>query len=148
MLTPQSSQKKKDSTGNCSTKNVEKSKWALLAMRLSIRWTVALVTPPQNRGGVIFSLQFVCVCVWVKLITLAPTCWFKFASLPLNQVLYRLYRPLWCYLSVCSRWYSSGESDRNRSDIVCYLGILCKWVTAVLAWFSVFQVWYEVFIDG
>ena len=32
--------------------------------------------------------------------------------------------------------------------IICYLCILCKWKTAVLAWFSVFQVQYEVFIDG
>ena len=32
--------------------------------------------------------------------------------------------------------------------IICYLGMLCKWKTAVLAWFSVFQVQYEVFIDG
>ena len=32
--------------------------------------------------------------------------------------------------------------------IVCHLGMLYKWKTAVLAWFSVFQVQYEVFIDG
>ena len=32
--------------------------------------------------------------------------------------------------------------------IVCYLGMLCKWKTAVISWFSVFQVQYEVFIDG
>ena len=31
--------------------------------------------------------------------------------------------------------------------IVCYLGMLCKWKIAVLAWFTVFQVQYEVFID-
>ena len=24
-----------------------------------------IITPPRNRGGVIFSLQFVCVCVCV-----------------------------------------------------------------------------------
>ena len=27
---------------------------------------VGLFTPPRNRGGVIFSLQFVCVCVCVS----------------------------------------------------------------------------------
>ena len=32
--------------------------------------------------------------------------------------------------------------------IVCYLGKLCKWKTAVSAWFRVFQVQYEVFNDG
>ena len=31
--------------------------------------------------------------------------------------------------------------------IICYLGMLCKWKTAVLAWLSVFQVQYGVFID-
>ena len=31
--------------------------------------------------------------------------------------------------------------------MVCYLGMLCKWKTAVLAWFSVFKEQYEVFID-
>ena len=32
--------------------------------------------------------------------------------------------------------------------IVCYLGMLCKLKTAVLAWFSVIHVQYEVLIDG
>ena len=31
---------------------------------------------------------------------------------------------------------------------MCYLGMSCKWKTAVLAWFNVFQVQYELFIDG
>ena len=31
--------------------------------------------------------------------------------------------------------------------IICYLGMLRKWKTAVLAWFSVPQVQYEVFFD-
>ena len=32
--------------------------------------------------------------------------------------------------------------------IICYLGMLCKWKTAVSGWFSVFQVLYEVIIYG
>ena len=31
---------------------------------------------------------------------------------------------------------------------VCYIVMLCEWKTAVFAWFSVFQVQFEVFIDG
>ena len=32
--------------------------------------------------------------------------------------------------------------------IICYQGMLCKWKTAVLAWFSVFRLQFEVSIDG
>ena len=32
--------------------------------------------------------------------------------------------------------------------IICYLGMLCKWKTTVLVWFSVFQVQFDVSIDG
>ena len=32
--------------------------------------------------------------------------------------------------------------------IVCYLGMLYKWKTAILAWFSVLQVQFEVLKDG
>ena len=31
---------------------------------------------------------------------------------------------------------------------VGYPGMLCKWKTVVLAWFSVFQIQFKVFIDG
>ena len=32
--------------------------------------------------------------------------------------------------------------------IICYLGMLYEWKTAVLAWFSVYKVQNDVFIDG
>ena len=32
---------------------------------VEFHWSVRLITPPRNRGGVIFSLQFVCVSVCV-----------------------------------------------------------------------------------
>ena len=49
-----------------------------------INWTTAFITPPRNRGGVIFSLQFiyVCVCVCVCLCVCESVCpdflWTKF----------------------------------------------------------------------
>ena len=30
---------------------------------------------------------------------------------------------------------------KTTEEIVCYLGMLCKWKTLVLAWFSVFHVY-------
>ena len=43
-------------------------KMDLILYLLAILYSFAhspIVTPPRNRGGVIFSLQFVCVCVCV-----------------------------------------------------------------------------------
>ena len=43
--------------------------------------------------------------------------------------------------------YASAEAIAVEV-IACYVEMLCKWETADLSWFKVFQVQYEVFIDG
>ena len=59
--------------------------------------------------------------------------------------------PLWRFLSLCSRWRSNSRSESLQvivaEVIVFYLGMFCKWKTAVLTWFSVFYMQYEFLID-
>ena len=74
---------------------------AIFTFLLTSHILVQIITPPRNRGGVIFSLQFVCVsvCVCVRLFsceqnssqTIAPI-WMRFS---LNSCLLHGLRPYW-----------------------------------------------------
>ena len=51
-------------------------------------WFLAIFTPPRNRGGVIFSLQFVCVSVCVS-------------GILVNKIpAERMHRPIWTRFSL------------------------------------------------
>ena len=41
---------------------------------ISYRYSTQIITPPRNRGGVIFSLQFVCVCVCLSVCVSGNSC--------------------------------------------------------------------------
>ena len=47
------------------------------------------------------------------------------------------------YVSMCNCCQSNSVNDCDS-----YLGMLGKWKTIIIAWFSVFQMQFEVFIDG
>ena len=53
--------------------------WYCVSRQWVMSFCSSFFTPPRNRGGVIFSLQFVCVCVCVCLYVCVQLClWTKF----------------------------------------------------------------------